>query len=391
MISEEEALAKILAATVPLDAEAVDLLVACGRFSAGDLFAAQPLPGFDNSAMDGYAVRAGDCTAAARLRITGEQPAGLDLSLTVGAGECVRIFTGAPMPRGATAVIMQEDVRVEDGCILIRENAESGEFIRHRGCDLTAGQRILEKGERITAQSLALLASQGWGEVQAGRAPRVAILSTGDELVAPGQPPASGQIYESNGLLLAALVHQTGASTERLGIAPDEPGVLRNLLQRGLQADALIVSGGVSVGERDLVKAELAALGAHLDLWRVAIKPGKPFVFGQHGGCKIFGLPGNPVSAFVTFLQFVRPALLKMMGARDLALPSRMAATAGALSNSGDRPHYLRGKLEAETFFPVGLQQSHALFGLSRSNALVRVAPGENFAAGALVRAYFWD
>jgi molybdopterin molybdotransferase len=390
MIDEAQALARILESIEPPGGESRALADACGFFSVADLFATVPLPGFDNSAMDGYAVRAVDAKKGARLKVAGEQPAGADLDLSLRAGGAIRVFTGAPMPRGADAVVMQEDVFFENGEIVVNEGVEPGEFVRRRGCDLCEGQKILARGGRIEAATLALLASQGLREVRVGRAPRVAILSTGDELVPPDEPLAAGKIYESNAVMLAALVEKTGARAERLGIAPDERDGLRSRLQGGLRADALIVSGGVSVGERDFVKAELQALGARLDVWRVAIKPGKPFVFGRTETCKIFGLPGNPVSSFVTFLQFVRPALLKMMGARDLELPSVQVTTAADLKNDGDRAHYIRGKIDGGVFAPALSQQSHALFALAQCDAMVRVAPGEFFPAGAAVTARMW-
>lgn len=386
MIAEELALAQILAATEPLGAETQPLSASRDRFAAVDVWGRLPLPLFDNSAMDGYALRATDCLPGAKLRRVGEQPAGADQALILRAGEAIRIFTGAPLPTGADAVLMQEDARADSEVVTVEAAVEPGENIRRRGSDLAAGQKIVTRGDRLTPQLASLLAAQGIAELAVGRRPRVAILSTGDELIPPGQPLQPGQIYESNAILLALLVEAAGGSVVNLGIAPDEPEALRAKIADGMQHDALVISGGISVGERDLVKSELRNLGAAVDLWRVAIKPGKPFLFGRREACKIFGLPGNPVSSLVTFACFVRPALLKMAGARDTTAPTQAAVTRVDLSNAGDRPHYLRGQWRAGEFAPFGRQESHALFGLSQSNALVRIAPGERVAAGATVQ-----
>lgn len=388
MITEDEALAQILQAVEPLDGEMVPLASARDRFAAGRVVARFPLPVFDNSAMDGYAVRAAEGAPGARLRIAHVQPAGEDRSLALRPGEAIRIFTGAPLPAGADAVVMQEEVRVDGGAILLHESVAAGEHIRRRGSDLAAGQSLLETGARITPQLASLLASQGIATVGVGRAPSVAILSTGDELTEPGPPLEPGRIYESNGVMLEMLAAALGARVAALGTVRDEPPLLRARLAAGLQHDALIVSGGVSVGERDLVKNELKNLGVELALWRVAIKPGKPFLFGCLGKTRVFGLPGNPVSSFVTFFCFVRPALLKMSGAANLRPAAHRAALAGAVSNPGERPHYLRGKWSSEKFAPFGRQESHALFGLSQSNGLVRLAPGEMRAEGETVEVF---
>jgi molybdopterin molybdotransferase len=391
MISEAEALAAVLTKVAVLPAKKRPLFESLGRFAAEDLLARRPLPAFDNSAMDGYAVQAESCQSGARLRVSGEQPAGPDRGLTIGAGEAVRIFTGAPLPAGADAVIMQEDVMREGDEIVAQCGVERGEFVRSKGSDLAEGQKILTAGERIGAQTMALLASQGIAEIEVGDVPRLAIVSTGDELIPVGAIPRPGQIFESNALMLRALAFGAGAEVPLVEHSPDDLERMTEIFRRGIEHDALIISGGVSVGDHDLVKPALRALGTEIDLWRVAIKPGKPFLFGRAGRCSVFGLPGNPVSAFVTFLKFVRPALLKMSGANDLALrqvPARLAAEA---ANVGERPHYLRGRLQDGVFRVTGRQESHALFGLSRSNALLRVAGGEKFAAGATVSVELWD
>jgi molybdopterin molybdotransferase len=200
-----------------------------------------------------------------------------------------------------------------------------------------------------------------------------------------GQKLGQGQIYDSNSILLQALVQRCGALVRLVEHCPDEREPLIKTVQRGIESHVLVIAGGVSVGEHDLVQATLRSLGAKIDVWRVAIKPGKPFLFGRVNGCAVFGLPGNPVSAFVTFLRFVRPAILKMMGANDLDLPKTLAKLTVDLANEGDRAHYVRGRIENGTFAPIGRQESHALFGLSQSNALLRVAAGASLSAGEIV------
>ena len=391
MISEEKARRRIFEGIQCLSSRRLSISQALGCFAAEDYFASLPLPAFDNSAMDGYAVVASSCKRGQRLRVTGEQPAGRDRQLSISPGEAVRIFTGAPLPRGADAIVMQEDVTRDDAEIVVNTDVSVGEFVRRRGCDLSEGQKILATGERIGAATLALLASQGFTEVMVGGEVKSAIVSTGDELVKPGEKLEPGQIYETNSALLQALLQRCGTSAQSVQYCPDTWDSVTRVLERGMQHHVLIISGGVSVGEHDLVQSALRALGASIDIWRVAIKPGKPFLFGRFGQCAVFGLPGNPVSAFVTFLQFVRPAILKMMGATKLDLPEAPAKLTADLINDSDRPHYVRGKLEDRKFTPVGRQESHALFGLSQSNALLRVAVGESFKAGEIVDIQFLD
>ena len=391
MITESEALEKILATVQPLAIESRPLREALLRFAAADLAATVPSPPFDNSAMDGFALAFGGVEAPARSRfqVIGTQAAGPDAGITLSEGQAARIFTGAPLPAGTSGVAMQEDTEMEVAAVVLTDACLRDEFIRRAGADLCRGQRILARGERLNPQRLALLASQGLAMVDVFAAPRVAILSTGDELVPPGQPLGPGQIYESNGVLLAALVESTGAAVSEVRSVRDDARLLEESMRSALAtANVLILSGGVSVGERDFVKPALAALGVETNFWRVAIKPGKPFLFGRTGaGAFVFGLPGNPVSSFVTFLLFVRPALLRMMGATDVAPASQSVRTETALKNADARPHYVRGCVVAGVFQPQGRQESHALFGLSRSDALVRVPAGAEIPAGAVVSA----
>src|SRR5438094_3359361 len=392
MISEGEARLRILdKIKPPLPERALPLAKALCCFAARDYFARLPLPTFDNSAMDGYAVVASASKKGARLRVTGEKAACRDRQRRVSPGDAVRIFTGAPMPAGADAVVMQEDVTRDRDETAINTDVEAGEFIGRRGCDLAEGQRIVAKGERIRAAPLGLLASQGIAEVAVGDEARAAIVSTGDELVQPGGKLEPGQIYESNSALLRALLERCGGIVKSDEHCRDERESLMDAIKNGIKNHILIISGGVSVGEHDLDKDTLHELGTPLAIWRVAIKPGKPFLFGQLNECAVFGLPGNPVSAFVTFLQFVRPAILKLMGATNLTLPRVPAKLTVDLTNDSDRAHYIRGNLEHGKFTPVGRQESHALFGLSQSNALLRLALSQSLKAGEIVEVQIWD
>ena len=391
MIAEEEARKKVLEKIQVRASRRVSLSHALNCFAAEDYFSSLPLPNFDNSAMDGYAVVAGTCGAGKRLRVIGEQPAGLDRQLHVSPGEAIRIFTGAPMPAGADAVVMQEDVTRDGSEIVLNANVDPGDFVRRRGCDLTEGQKIVAKGELIRPATIALLASQGFAGVTVGGEVDAAIISTGDELAELGTELQPGQIYESNSVLLQALLQRCGAAVKSVQHCKDDADSLRKTLEQAIKHSVLVINGGVSVGEHDLVQSTLRSLGAKIDIWRVAIKPGKPFVFGRIRECAVFGLPGNPVSAFVTFLQFVRPAIFKMMGATKLDLSKVPAKLLVDLSNDGDRPHYVRGKCENGNFSPVGRQESHALFGLSQSNALFRLAVGEARARGDIVDIQIFD
>lgn len=380
MTTEKRARDQILAAVRPVSPRRVNLTDAVGQFAAHDSLAGYSLPRFDNSAMDGYAVVAGDKN---RLRVVGEQPAGRDRRLRIGPGEAVRIFTGAPIPHGATAVVMQEDVTRHGDEIVINAAVDPGDFIRARGCDLAEGQKIIQAGERITAAKAALLASQGMSEAVIGGVVAAAVLTTGDELVAPGESLGPGQIYDSNSVLLHALLQRAGTVVEVVEHCSDDFDQLSEAISRGLKQRVLVISGGVSVGEHDLARRALESAGAEVDLWKIAIKPGKPFLFARTRQCCVFGLPGNPVSSFVTFMRFVRPAVLKMRGAADVESLKMEAALSGEISNEDERrPHYVRGRLSAGTFTPIGRQESHALFGLSQSNALLCVLPGSTLHKG---------
>jgi molybdopterin molybdotransferase len=386
MISEREALQRVLANVSPLGIQTTRLEQALDAFAGSEIVATIPIPGFDQSSMDGYALRSKDVTMD-RLLVTGEQPAGRDLGLLCEAGSCIRIFTGAPIPHGADAVIMQEDVMRDGNGIHCLDRVEQGENLRPMGADVCLGQIILRRGERLTPARLSLLASQGLTEIDTVQKPCVAVLTTGDELAPPGSGPlAAGQIYNSNAIMIASLLQRLGISHIRTAhCADDLEETMRCLDHLSNSHDAVILSGGVSVGDHDQVKPALKKLGIEPELWRVKVKPGKPFLFAKGQRAHVFGLPGNPVSSFVTFSLFVRPALLRLMGASDSEIEPSMllAPLAETLHNEGDRPHYIRGTLVKGCFKSSGMQQSHALHALARADALLRMEAGETIEAGS--------
>ena len=380
----EEAHAEMLQAITPLSAETILLSQAAGRVLATEAQAKIDLPRFDNSAMDGYAVRAAEANTGAKLMCIGEVPAGSVFEGELGVGECLRIFTGSSMPDGANAVVMQEDTRAAGDLIEITDGAKPFEHIRLRGEDLKASETIGHSGERLHAGRLQLLGAAGVAEVSVHRQPIVGVLSTGDELCEPGEDLGAGSIYESNRTALAELIHQAGAEPRVQPLVRDTlEATIKALKTAFTDCDAVVTSGGVSVGEHDFVKAAFEQLGGTLDFWKVRIKPGKPFVFGRLNGKPLFGVPGNPVSAMVTFLVLVRPVILQMQGATNLDLSAHQGVLVDPLSNHGDRRHFMRVRVNGRgRVHATGLQASHAVGSLGQANALVDVPPGTTLAKG---------
>jgi molybdopterin molybdotransferase len=386
VISETEALDRILAAVAPLPAESIPLVGTAGRFSAEEIHSPIALPALDQSSMDGYAVRAADTPGA--LRLVGEQPAGIARALTVGQGETVRIFTGAPMPAGADAVVMQEDVEADGDIARIGEAIPPGEFVRRSGSDVCRGQRLLGIGEPITPARIGLLCASGIQQIKVHRKAQIGIISSGNELRQPGERLAPGEIFDSNVPMLAAQLSGV-ANCIDTAHAPDDDCVLAERIRALSTVDAIILSAGVSVGDYDPVHEALRRLGAEVGFWRVAVKPGKPFLFARLGSQWIFGLPGNPVSSFVTAHLFVRPALARLSGASAAsAAPARIRVPlATPIENPGPRPHYVRATIKNGLACPAALQQSHGLSSLAASDLLVRVPADGHLQKGDLVDA----
>ena len=347
MLSVEEAQREILGRVRVLPSERVDVLAALGRVLAEPIRSTRRIPPWPNSSMDGYAVRAADVRPSATLRVVGRVVAGSLPTRAVGAGEAVRIFTGAPLPSGADAVIPQEDVDARDGVIALRSAVEPGAYVRPAGEDVREGDLVLEPGRAIGAAEIGILATLGRTQVAVGRRPRVAVLSTGNELADLGTEPTPAQIPNSNTYALMAQVMETGGVPLNLGVVPDRLDAIAERISQGAEADVLVSSAGVSVGELDLVREALVNAGAELHLWKVDMRPGKPITFGSLGGKPVFGLPGNPVSAMVTFELFVRPMLLAMQGRRGTGRLTVRATALAPIVNRGSRRGYLRVVLEA--------------------------------------------
>jgi molybdopterin molybdotransferase len=384
LLSIDEARARVLAAVRPLEVEDVALDGALDRVLAEDVTATADVPGFANSAMDGFAVRSGP--AGRRLSIVGESRAGAPAGVAVGDGTAVRISTGGALPDGADAVLQLELADDAGDTVTLRDAVPPGRNVRDAGDDLRAGATVLTAGTVLSPAAIGVAAAAGRASVRCARVPRVAVLATGDELREPGALLEPGQLHDSNALTLTALARRAGAVVVSAGHVADRQDATREAIARALEgADVVVVSGGVSVGPHDHVKPALTALGVREDFWRVALRPGKPTWFGTRGATLVFGLPGNPVSAMVTFLLFVRPALAALQGAS--AVPERLRAVlAVALPRHADRDECVRVRLHDGRATPTGPQGSHQLSSMLGADGLAIVPRGEGeLPAGAEV------
>ncbi len=395
----DDALARLLAAAAPLGrTEPVDTFDADGRVLAQDLVSALQVPPQDNSSMDGYAVRSADVTAAGVELPVSQRIAAGHAGAPLAPGSAARIFTGAPMPAGADAVVMQEDAESLDDGARVRLNAvpAPGQWVRAAGEDVTRGRAVLQQGERLAPASIGLAAGIGMASLQVAARPRVALFSTGDELVMPGAVPPEamkpGAIYNSNRFFLRALLQRLGCTVTDLGIVPDDRAATLEALRQAADGhDLILTSGGVSVGEEDHIKPAVEQLGA-LDLWQIAMKPGKPFAYGHvrragGGQAHFMGLPGNPVSSYVTFLLLVRPFLLRLQGAREVALPSLALRADFTLDKADRRREFLRARRNAQGGLELfGNQSSGVLTSAHWADGLIDLPAGQTIAAGDMVR-----
>ena len=356
LLSVTDAVARVVAGVTPLGSETVTLAEADGRTLGADIAAWRTQPPFDASAMDGYAVRADDLGATpARLRVIGMSAAGAGFAGSVGPGEVVRIFTGAPVPAGADAILIQENAEAQaDGTIVAREGVKSGRYVRKAGLDFAEGDVLLPTGRRLGMRELALAAAMGHGAVTVRVRPVVAILSTGDELVAPGTMPRGAQIVAATAPGLAAYVRSLGAEARDLGIVHDNAEAIGAAADaaKAQGADVLVTLGGASVGEHDLVASALAGRGMALDFWKIAMRPGKPLMFGRIGETRVLGLPGNPVSSLVCAILFLRPLIDALLGRppTDISEPAILGADVAA---NDEREDYVRARWTMSEAGPV--------------------------------------
>jgi len=388
MLPFADALRRIVESAPRLASERVELGLGVGRVLAEDLMARVPLPGFDYSAMDGYAVARSDFAGAGpwSLPVRGESRAG-GLAAPLAPGSACRIFTGAPIPEAADAVVMQEDVAREGDCARFAVAPALGAHIRRRGEDLPEGAAALSKGTRLTPFQIGLAAAVDRSELLVARRPRVTILCTGEELRSPGSPATPGSIPDSNGPSLAALVASAGALPVLAARTGDTMEATEAALRAALRGcDLLLTVGGVSVGEHDLVRAALARVGAELEFWKVQIRPGKPLAFGRHGETLILGLPGNPVSAQLTFALFGMPLLRAMQGDRQPIPPRGRARLHSALRQTPGRTGFYRAQLQGDSAIPATNQASGSAASLAHADALLILpADSAGLAAGESV------
>jgi molybdopterin molybdotransferase len=392
VISVEEALSRLLAPLEPLPPEQISIVEGLGRVLAEDVAARRTQPPFAVSAMDGYAVRSEDVeTVPAELRIVAEVPAGAGFGGHVGAGEAARIFTGAPLPAGTDTIVIQEDTERQGDRVRVLEGASRGRYVRREGLDFGEGEVLLRAGRQLTARDIGLLAAMNRPWLFVHRRPRIGILSTGDEIVMPGDPIGPHQIVSSNSLALAAFVAACGGIPISAGNAPDDPEALRRIAAATSGVDLLVTTGGASVGEHDLVRDALATDGLELDFWQIAMRPGKPLMVGRYRGTPMVGLPGNPVSSLVCALLFLKPAFERLSGAVPAEEAEPTARLATPLAANDRRQDYLRSRLARGSdgmleVFPFEVQDSSMMRLLATADCLVVRPPhAPAITAGAMV------
>jgi len=370
MISVEEALQRIFALARLMETETVPLAQAAGRVLAEPVVAQRDQPPFPASAMDGYAVRDADISPGGTLTVIGEAAAGHGFADGIGPGECIRIFTGAPVPDGADRVVIQEDVTRDGDRICIGENLDPAHYVRPAGYDFKAGE-TLDPPRRLGSTDLALMAAMNMAEARVYRRPVVALITTGDELVMPGEAPSPDQIIASNSFGLMAMLEAAGAEVRFLPIARDTEASLRQSFDLARGTDLIVTIGGASVGDHDLVAPVADALGMERAFYKIAMRPGKPLMAGRLGETAVIGLPGNPVSAMVCGRIFILPLLRAMMGFGDHATPRKTAPLSQDIGPNGPREHYMRARLAPDGIAPFERQDSSLLSVLARANALL--------------------
>ena len=392
MLDLEKAIENSLELIKQLDSKKIDLINSEGHFNSSNVISPVDLPGFDNSAMDGFAIINSDLKQATKskpksLECIDISPAGTFPNKDIKSGTCIRVFTGSPIPMGANAVIMQEDCNIQKNNITIKNQVKPWDNIRIQGEDIRKGDKLISKGEKINAGIIGLLSAVGYKTIEVIRQPRVGLIATGSELIEPKIKLSLGKIYESNRTMLAAMVKQSNALPTVYPIVKDDLKKTVSALKTAFaENDLIITSGGVSVGDHDYIKAAFKQIGGKINFWKVSIKPGKPIMVGQINRKILFGLPGNPISALITFLLIVRPSILKLQGAKNCHLKKYKGILKNEIINNGNRRHFVRVKLNEDSYVSIlGNQRSHMLSGLPETNGLIDMPPNSRLANGEKV------